>query len=418
MKIPTELFRPEAIAYRLNRKRAEDQIPYRAEYRGVAWIFTLLVFSLGLLLCLVEYRETETARGRLVPTEAEQKLVAPKSGVVQQLRVGSGDQVSAGQVVAVVSLSLYGAEGQLLSDSERHFLEKKLQGLREQQQLITDRFTLLQDQLEDRITEQQRKIGLASAQELALEHQIQISSELLAATEILLDRGSVSEAAFRRQELEHLNLVRGLNVVLVEIQENESLLVEYRNQIEESALDKGIAISQVEQEIYSLSHRLEENYQLQTVSVIALRDGFVSALPVKEGEAVSEGQTLLYIQPNNQNLLAEIYVPSSVVARLFVGQEVLIRYDAFDFHTYGRYFASIEYIGRSSLDSREHLIPVSHHAEPVFPVLVKPDQHYVEGSEIYPLQAGLLLEADFVIAEMSLVELIFKPVLSLRGKLT
>ena len=64
------------------------------------------------------------------------------------------------------------------------------------------------------------------------------------------------------------------------------------------------------------------------------------------------------------------------------------------------------------------MIPVSHHAEPVFPVLVKPDQHYVEGSDIYPLQAGLLLEADFVIAEMSLVELIFKPVLSLRGKLT
>ena len=52
------------------------------------------------------------------------------------------------------------------------------------------------------------------------------------------------------------------------------MLVEYRNQIEESALDKGIAISQVEQEIYSLSHRLEENYQLQTVSLTAAYELF------------------------------------------------------------------------------------------------------------------------------------------------
>jgi len=375
-----------------------------------------LLTLLFLLMLTVKYRETESARGRLVASEAEQQLVAPKAGILDQILVSSGDKVSAGQVVAKVSIGLYGPEGQPLILGERRFIEEKLQGLREQRQLLAERHRIQVKNLQARISEQTGYIELASSQRDSLKNQLTISQELLEATQSLLQAESISEAHYKRQALEHLHLVQNLALAEEKLQISNAKLTELQNQIDADKVEQALSDSQLSQNITSLAQQLNMNQKSQHVSVIAARDGYVSTIALEEGKGVSSGQTILYLQANRQSLLAEVFVPSSIVARLYEGQQTLLRYDAFDFHTYGRYTATIEHIGRSALDPREHLLPFPDRGEPMFPVRLKPELHYVEGSDIFPLQAGLLLEADFVVAEMSLMQFMFKPVMSLRGK--
>ena len=416
MAYQNDLFRKEAIAYRLNRKRSENQLPMSSKF---GWILRSLVglsILLFLLMVTVKYRETESARGRLIANEAEQQLVAPTAGILDQILVSSGDKVSAGQIVAMVSIGLYGPEGQLLVLGERKFIEEKLQGLREQRQLLEERHRIQVRNLQTRIGEQIGYIELARSQRDSLNNQLLISQELLAATQSLLQSDSISEAHYKQQELEHLHLVQNLTSAEEKLQSSNAKLAELRNQIDADKVEQALSDSQLDQNITSLAQQLDMNHKSQHVSVVAARDGYVSTIALEEGQAVSSGQTILYLQANQQSLLAEVFVPSSIVARLYEGQQTLLRYDAFDFHTYGRYAATIEHIGRSALDPREHLLPFPDRGEPMFPVRVKPQLHYVEGSDVFPLQAGLLLEADFVMAEMSLVQFIFKPVMNLRGK--
>ncbi len=416
MTYQNELFRKEAIAYRLNRKRSEDQLPMSSKFGLTLWSLIGLLILLFLLMLTVQYRETDSARGRLVASEAEQKLVAPKAGILDQILVSSGDKVSAGQIVAKVSIGLYGPEGQLLILGERKFIEEKLQGLRDQKQLLEERHRIKIKNLQTRISEQTGYIELASSQRDSLENQLTISQELLAATQSLLQSESISEAHYKQQELEHLYLVRNLTLAEEKFQNSKAKLTELQNQIEADKVEQALSDSQLSQSITSLAQQLDVNQKSQHVSVIAARDGYVSTIALEEGEAVLPGQTILYLQASQQSLLAEVFVPSSIVARLYEGQQTLLRYDAFDFHTYGRYPATIEHIGRSALDPREHLLPFPNRGEPMFPVRLKIQRHYVEGLDIFPLQAGLLLEADFVMEKMSLMQFMFKPVMSLRGK--
>lgn len=413
----SDLFRKEAISYRLNRQRSENQLPRSANFGLTFWALIVLLTLLIIVMFRVQYRETESARGRVISTEAELQLVAPRTGLLQQLLVSSGDNVSAGQVLAVISLSVFSPEGQAVSIAERKILEQKLDGAKEQRALVNERHSLASDKLNADIVNQRRHLDLVLAHLESLHNQIEISQSLLSASNSLLESGSISVARYKQQEMEHLNLVRARNLAEQETGESRTQLANLLTKIESDSVEQAIAISQIDQNILSLAQQLSAEKNEQEVAVLAQRDGFVSTVVATEGDAVATGQTLIYLQPDNQSLIAEIYVPSSIVARLYEGQEVLLRYDAFDFHTYGRYSASIEEIGRSALDPREHLLPIPVQAEPVFPVLVKPNQHYVEGQDVYPLQSGLLLNADFIAAEMSLIQFILKPVLNLRGKL-
>ena len=169
-------------------------------------------------------------------------------------------------------------------------------------------------------------------------------------------------------------------------------------------------LAQYDYEIDILDHQ-------ERFTVVAEDRGVVAALAIEAGQPVSPGQLLLRINPVSPQLQAIIYVPSRVLGKLATGQELMLSYDAYDYRYYGRYQAVVTQISRASLDPRELLLPVPGISEPVFKVLASLNEQTVEGPDIARLQAGMLLNADFITAEMSLAAFIFKPLLRLRGRI-
>jgi membrane fusion protein len=415
-QLPPDLFRQEAVQHRLQRKQAQTLL------QQSSWIFPLscglgvLLLAVVMALALIEYKETETARGTLMAQQPPLKLVAPQAGVVDLLRVELGQFVRPGEVLASISMVKFDESGIPVSKTDLDMVEAEQQALLEQARLNEDRFLQQQRALENQMADLESQLGLAGAAVQTLEEQLRISASLLAATATLLENGSISKAHYEQQRLAYLQLETEHQSSLagrLALQRELNLI---RAQGDELKLQWSTEQLQLDQSLRLLELKEQRTKNLDTIAIVAQREGYVASINVAAGDAVGSGQPLLYVQPARESLRGEVYVPSSIVGKLAPGQELLLRYDGFAVESYGRYGATISEISRASVDPREHLLPVGIRGEPVFRVVIQPAQHYVEGDDIYPLQPGLHFSADFVIAEMSLMEFIFRPVLKLQGK--
>ena len=144
----------------------------------------------------------------------------------------------------------------------------------------------------------------------------------------------------------------------------------------------------------------------------------VAELGLELGKSVMLNQTLFYINPLHSELQATIYVPAMAQGKLTKGQAILLRYDAFDYRFYGRSAATVTSVGQAHLDLKDTPLPVVGVSEPVFKISASLDKFYIENDKRFELQSGMTLSADFVISEMSLLQLIVKPLLALQGKVS
>lgn len=415
-QFPPDLFRQEAVQHRLQRRQAQTLL------QQSSWIFPLscglgiLLLAVVIALSLIEYKETESARGTLLAQQPPLKLVAPQAGVVDLLRVELGQFVQPGEVLASISLARFDESGIPVSKTDLDMLQAEHQALQEQARLTEDRFLQQQKALQNQMADLESQISLTGGAIQTLEEQLRISGSLLQATATLLEHGSISNSHYEQQRLAYLRLEteqQSSRAGRLALQRELNLL---RAKGDELKLQWTTEQMQLDQSLRLLELKEQKTRNLDSVAIVAQREGYVASINVAAGDAVGSGQPLLYVQPVRESLRGEVYVPSSIVGKLAPGLELLLRYDGFAVESYGRYEATISEISRASVDPREHLLPVSMRGEPVFRVVIQPAQHYVEGDDIYPLQPGLHFSADFVIAEMSLMEFIFRPVLKLQGK--
>ena len=336
-QLPPDLFRQEAVQHRLQRKQAQTLL------QQSSWIFPLscglgvLLLAVVMALALIEYKETETARGTLMAQQPPLKLVAPQAGVVDLLRVELGQFVRPGEVLASISMVKFDESGIPVSKTDLDMVEAEQQALLEQARLNEDRFLQQQRALENQMADLESQLSLAGAAVQTLEEQLRISESLLAATAILLENGSISKAHYEQQRLAYLQLETEQQSSLagrLALQRELNLI---RAQGDELELQWSTEQLQLDQSLRLLELKEQRTKNLDTIAIVAQREGYVASINVAAGDAVGSGQPLLYVQPARESLRGEVYVPSSIVGKLAPGQELLLRYDGFAVESYGRY---------------------------------------------------------------------------------
>jgi membrane fusion protein len=110
-------------------------------------------------------------------------------------------------------------------------------------------------------------------------------------------------------------------------------------------------------------------------------------------------------------------VPTRAVGFVKPGQEVVLRYEAFPHERFGQYRGVVTSIGRDVWTQGDRVGPLSA-KEPVYRVDVKLDRQAVSAlGQEYALRPGMLVNADLLLERRTLLEWIFEPVLSLKGRL-
>lgn len=414
-----ELFRREA----LDAKRMQGFGGISLAQPLRLWLLTggAALAGLSIVLFLVQgsYTRRSTVLGQLVPADGLITLPAPASGVLGTLDIGEGGRVEAGQPLTVVTVSrtLQGS-GDAVAALERR-LQERQEGLESAQQAQRERLGVQAGGLHAQLGVARRELAQAEAEVSTRQEQIRIASETLERLRQLQDDKYVSA---------------------LQIKQQESTVLEYTSQkqvLQRQAIGMRRTIAQLEQALAELPGQREatdatyrgelaqlEQERVQTQAsgalvVTAPVSGVIATQTVKAGQAVQAGQPLMSLLPGKGELEAELLVPSRAIGFIAPGDSVLLRYQAFPYQKFGHHEGRVASISRSALSSGElgALIGNAQQGEPFYRVMVTLDQQTVTAyGQPEQLKPGMLLEADILGESRRLIEWIFEPLYSLKGK--
>ena len=131
------------------------------------------------------------------------------------------------------------------------------------------------------------------------------------------------------------------------------------------------------------------------------------------------GQPLLSLLPGNGTLEAELLVPSRAIGFIEPGDKVLLRYQAYPYQKFGHQQGTVARISRSALNQTELqiLFGSSVQGEPMYRVTVRLAKQVITAyGKPELLKPGMTLEADVLGEKRPLIEWVFEPLYSLKGR--
>jgi membrane fusion protein len=113
-------------------------------------------------------------------------------------------------------------------------------------------------------------------------------------------------------------------------------------------------------------------------------------------------------------LQAELFFPARAFGFISAGQQVRILYDAFPYQKFGAYRGSVTNVSHTILTGSETIGPITL-KEPAYRVTVALDRPDIDAyGHKMPLQPDMLLKADVILEQRSLMKWLFDPVFSTR----
>ncbi len=72
---------------------------------------------------------------------------------------------------------------------------------------------------------------------------------------------------------------------------------------------------------------------------------------LQENQEIKNGTSLFNVQPANTNYFIEMLIPQYNFGKVKIGQEVLLKFQAYPFEQYGSVVGTIDYINKTPTDS-------------------------------------------------------------------
>jgi membrane fusion protein len=140
----------------------------------------------------------------------------------------------------------------------------------------------------------------------------------------------------------------------------------------------------------------------------------VSTLQATVGQIADPRHMQLEIIPLDSTLQAQLFFPTRAFGFVRPGQQVRILYDAFPYQKFGTYRGNVTNISHTILTGNETTGPIAL-KEPAYRVTVGLERPDIDAYGLkMPLQPDMLLKADVVLEQRSLMRWLLDPVFSAR----
>jgi membrane fusion protein len=412
--LPRKFFREEAIAHQQEKFWGEV---LSARPLPVALLSILaLAAAAGLAAYLVwgEYTRKVKVTGYLAPQVGVVKVAAPQAGVLTEL-LDEGKAVKAGDVIAKITLERDpGSEAR--QSALKNEIEKRRDSLKSERARMD--VTLI-----EQVSQAQRREATSKLELDALTSEMAAAADRVTALngvaerfEKLYKEGFVgpnqseqkrAEALEARTKLEAMRRTRAQLLRDIETAQGDK-----RN----LALKKDSMQGDVDRQLSSLDReRVDTDDRAREISVTAPIDGTIATRGVTRGQTVALAAQLVTVLPAQNDLQAELLVPTRAAGFVKPGQVVALRYQAFPFERFGHAVGTVKEIGRSVLAAGE-TGPMAL-TEPVYRVVVSlPQQTMNAYGQAMDLRAGMVLDADIQLEKRKLYEWLIEPIIAAVGR--
>jgi membrane fusion protein len=413
------LFRKQATEFQNNRLHGEILITPKASQLSITVIILFFVATILVWLISSTYAKKESVTGWLEPKQGIVKIYPNNSvGKVKEIFVNNGEAVTKGQPLMIIN------GDRILADGAN--LEEQLLGQYEKQRQLLERQLIRANELHTI-----RKNELIEQIESAMKDKEQIKSQVLLTEKRLKlaeNQNEVAEQMHRQGHVSKLELNNSKETALVLASELQSVLREQRslnNQAKQLQTDltrlpkeQANEVDRINQSLGELSQNIDQLRGQRAYIVKASSDGIVSNLQASLGQQTTSTMPLLSILPTSQTMTAKLLLPIRAAGFINEGQSIDIRYDAFPYQKYGLHKGKIDRVSTSILLPNELGSSPVAVDEPVYLVQANIVTPILKASAIeLPLKSGMTFTADIKIKDRTLLEWLFEPILSLRGKI-
>jgi membrane fusion protein len=369
----------------------------------------------GLFAAWARYARTESVRGYLGPDGGVRAIVPERPGAVRELRVRLGERVAAGDVLMDVASgsALAGGAGveaairaELLAQRREHETRLELGQARHREQ---------QQRQRERLDALARQIGQLESLRFLAADRWSLAAERSKRSAQLLARGVVSVNQHEQERDAALVLRREIREIEATLLERQDERARLRAEIRTAPLEHREHEAELRLRISEIETRLREVEGRSSYAITSPVAGRVAALQAAPGSQVAPDVPVAVIAPEGGELQAQLLVPTRAAGLIELGQSVGLKYAAFPYPQFGIQRARIARIESAVLRPAELRAPVSVQ-EPVYRVVAALEAQSVQAfGRSYPLQPGMLLDAEIVLEKRSLLEWILEPLYSLRG---
>jgi membrane fusion protein, adhesin transport system len=385
-----------------------------------------------------EVDQISRAEGKVIPSGKSQIVQSAEPGVVTDILVRSGEQVSAGQLLirlddTTTASSAGEVEARVLALSaqvERLRVESAGLSLSDftcpanvdaaapavcgaEQDLLESRLQSRESTagvLRQRVEQRQRELNELAVNKARLQSNLEIAQERLALVEPMAERGLTARTdllALRAEvgdlsgqiaasEESSARLAAALLEAQLQVQQADQ---QFRQEALSELTLRRAELASAEQQLLGAADRVSRTEIRSPV------DGIVNAIDITTiGAVVSAGARLMDIVPKSDFLLVEARLKPSDVAFVIPGQAARIQFTAYDFSVYGGLQGVVDTVSADSLvdeQTRETYYLVTVRAE---------ETALTYRNQELAVLPGMVTTVDIITGKHSILQYLLKPI--------
>jgi membrane fusion protein len=411
------LYRQEVIDEKSHRLDGAVSLLQPPMFKVLTLLILILLITSIVFLSIGSYTNKERVIGVLQPDMGILKLGSPQSGIITEIFVTEGQPVKKGQPILRIQSEKYGIDGIGVNQSliKQYNIQLVKLNKKSSQQIIQHKLQI--DRL--KIARENLKLQLVQM-ELQYEiykERIELNNEIVQQSHTLAGSGYISDLELNRQYDTLLSIKHQSSAILSQKISIRNEIEGIDNQLVQVVIEQYQVIDEVEKQAGEIEAQLVSLKQKNLGELRSPMDGIITGLLVKAGQKVISNDNLLSLVPSDSQLQAVLYVPTSAFGFIEKGQQIRLRYHAFAYQKFGVYGGSILEVSENVIFPSETSIP-DIITKPSYRVIVKLEQNNITayGRKI-PLRSGMMLDADIILENRSLLRWVFDPVYSVKGSL-
>jgi len=374
------------------------------------------------LLFFANYSRIERVSGWLVPKQGLVQVYSPRPGVISQLHVAEGGEISKGSSLINISTELQSEAVGATHENVVKQIEQRRASLATErklrQQLFEQRINGLTTRIAVRKQERQRR-----NQELDVQRQrLALAEQNSKRLKDVKNGGVMSAQSWTAIENERLDQLMALSVIERELAvfDREGMAL----QVELSALplERDQELAALDRRHDELGQDLAEAESRRQFIVSSPQAGTITSMNIKLGGSVNPALPLLSIIPEESSLEAQLFIPTRAIGFIEPGQEVFLRYRAFPYQKFGHYKGTIANVSRSTLTPGEvspqirNVTQLDNVDEGIYSIKVDlPSQSATAYGKDIALRPGMRLDADILIERRRLIDWVLDPLYTITG---